>query len=110
VVSEIQVLLPTGGGSTTPLSWDTPAQAAGPGTTHEVLAGTVQSLHTSGGLAAAACASAGVSGESTQVPDGVPGPGEAFWYLVRGRNGCGVGELAAATAVRVAPASLCTTP
>jgi hypothetical protein len=110
VVGDLRVLLPYDGGATAPLTWTSLAQAAGPGTTHEVMAGTIQSLRLQAGLAGAGCAAAGIPDGLALVTDSVPAPGEAFWYLVRGRNGCGAGNLATASVSRIVPGGVCATP
>ena len=110
VAGDLQLLLPTDAGSTTRLTWTSVIQAAGPGTVHEVLAGTIQSLQGEGGAAGGGCAAAGLTGDLAQVADGTPTTGQAFWYLVRGRNGCGAGDLATAAVSRSIPAAVCSTP
>jgi hypothetical protein len=70
------------------LSWSSAAFAAGPATEHQVVRGLVAGLPV--GDASEACILTGALGSSTTDAD-LPPSGAAFWYLVRGRNDCGIG-------------------
>ena len=70
------------------LRWDS-ASGAGPGTVHDVLRGLVTQLPVGSG-AGDICLASGVANEFTSDA-AAPGGSSAFWYLVRGRNACGIG-------------------
>ena len=72
----------------TTLVW-TSAGSAGPGTVHDVPRGLVSQLPVGSG-AAEVCIASGPAATATDTA--TPGAGEAFWYLVRGRNACGTGS------------------
>ena len=76
------------------LGWDDLGPVAGPDTVYDVVIGSVQDVRDSGGFLGAACAAAGLPSATATlwVPD--PPPGEAVYYIVRGRNGCGDGTYA----------------
>ncbi|RMF70780.1 MAG: hypothetical protein D6738_15300, partial [Acidobacteria bacterium] len=71
------------------LSWDSAAPGAGSATVHDVLRGPARELPATD---LADCLARGVPGESLEDPERPP-VGEAFWYVVRGRNACGAGPL-----------------
>jgi hypothetical protein len=70
----------------TTLSW-TPAS---PSPTYSVLRGLVAELPVGPGAGDEQCLESGVAGTSTLDPED-PASDTAFWYLVRGVNGCGAG-------------------
>jgi hypothetical protein len=75
--------------ATANLSWDAQDVSAGPGTTYDLVSGT---LGPGPGVnfAGASCRqSAGPASYSDGNPD--PAIGFGYWYLSRARNGCGVG-------------------
>lgn len=67
------------------------APAAGSGTIHDIVAGSLQSLRASQSFAAATCAASGIAGGSLPDPVADPPSGGGIYYLVRGRNACGAG-------------------
>jgi hypothetical protein len=70
------------------VTWTSPAPLYGPGTTQNLLRGDVGSLPVDGGLSET-CVTSGVSGPS--APDAtLPSADQAFWYLTRGANSCGM--------------------
>jgi glucose/arabinose dehydrogenase len=79
--------------------WDRQTGAAGPGTTTTIVSGPVSGLRASGGYAAACDLAAGVAGTSFNDPRPAPPIGEAYYYLVRGQNGCGQGTFGDGTPV-----------
>jgi uncharacterized repeat protein (TIGR01451 family) len=78
------------------IRWDSAVPGAGPGTLHDLLRGNVQDL-ASRIDQPADCLVQG--SEATLAADvAVPLEGQAFWYLVRGRNLCGAGTLGSGSA------------
>jgi hypothetical protein len=73
----------------TTLHWDSAAPAAGVGTVHQVLRGVLSQLPVGSGVSET-CVATGEAG--TGYGDAtLPAPGTGFWYLVRGKNSCGLG-------------------
>ena len=69
------------------IAWDS-ASAAGPGTVHDVLRGTTNQFPVGSG--AETCLAPGIAAATTS--DGSSPPLlVSYWYLVRGRNACGIG-------------------
>jgi len=79
-------LLVTGTGT---LEWSSQAATAGPSTVYDVVEGGVLDLIAAGDISAATCMVGGTSLTSATDPN-PPQPGGTY-YLVRGRNACGVG-------------------
>jgi hypothetical protein len=71
------------------LTWSSEALRSGPGTVYDVMRGRTGHFPV-GSDAAETCAVQGTSATSLP-PDQPPALGEAFYYLVRGENACGVG-------------------
>jgi hypothetical protein len=71
------------------ITWDS-ALAAGPGTVHDVARGLVSELPVGAGPGES-CPAPG-SAAATTSDASTPPISNAFWYLVRGRNACGVGS------------------
>lgn len=71
------------------LSWDSDADHSGSSTEYDVLSGALTELPVGGG-ASERCVVAGSSITFTNDSQD-PEPGTGFYYLVRGRNACGVG-------------------
>jgi hypothetical protein len=69
------------------LTWDSAVSAAGSGTVYDVAAGSALVFPVGSGPGES-CMASGVTAETTWDPT-VPGSGS--WYLVRGRNACGLG-------------------
>jgi hypothetical protein len=83
---EIITLSQPGPGS---LSWDSESAHSGSSTVYDVLSGALAELPVAGG-ASERCVDAGSL--ITIANDSVdPAPGTGFYYIVRGRNACGVG-------------------
>jgi DNA-binding beta-propeller fold protein YncE len=82
--------LAVAGTSPTLLAWDEQAPIAGPGVVYEVLGGSLAALRADG-VGATTCLASSVA---LPYADGLanPGPGDGRFYLVRARNGCGVGS------------------
>jgi len=78
----------TGGSSTETFTWTLPSDPGGSGTVYDLISTTVRSDFSG---ASAVCAARGVSGTSA-ADTTVPGAGQALYYLVRGRNSCGLGS------------------
>lgn len=71
------------------LTWSAEAPRSGSGTLHDVLRGQIEQLPVGSGPGET-CVIQGTS--ATSLPVGAaPPPGSGFYYLVRGKNGCGVG-------------------
>ncbi len=70
------------------LTWDA-VPSAPPGTVYDVARGLVSELPVGGG-SAETCMAYGISSPTTSDL-ALPGEGQAFWYLVRGRHPCGTG-------------------
>ncbi len=77
-------------GPPTGLSWTGQGALVGPGTTYDLVSGTVPGGGGPPGFTGAACLH---SGGGTTYQDTRPNPaaGTGYWYLVRGRNSCGIG-------------------
>ena len=71
------------------LVW-TSAAGAGPGTVHDVVRGDLGELPVGSGVSEL-CLASGIAPPNIEDAT-VPAPEEGFWYLVRGRNSCGVGN------------------
>lgn len=78
-----------GAAGETLLTWSSLAASAGSGTVYDVARGDLATLASSGTGASSALGCA-VAGNATSDP-AVPVGGAGVYYLVRGRNGCGVG-------------------
>ncbi len=83
------------------LSWDA-ATGAGSATVHDVIRGSLAELPVGGG-AGEFCLASGIAA-ATATDGAVPGPGDGFWYLVRGRNACGSGPYGPAALPRLSTA------
>ena len=70
------------------MSWNS-ASGAGPGTVHDVLRGSTSELPVGSG-AGETCLVAGIAAATASDP-ALPPVMSSYWYLVRGRNACGVG-------------------
>ncbi len=77
------------------LFWDSAVSAAGSGTTHDVVRGHLSELPVGAGVSEL-CLFSQEPGWIVQDPE-TPAPGEGFWYLVRGTNGCGAGTWGSAS-------------
>jgi hypothetical protein len=75
------------------LQWQDLGPVAGSGTAYDVLAGALGDLRATGDLSLAALVATGVAGTTVASPVADPAPGDGIYYLVRGVNGCGVGNL-----------------
>jgi hypothetical protein len=71
------------------LEWDSAAPSAGSATAHDVVAGRISDLPVGSG--AETCLESSITAASTVVPE-LPPTGHGSWYLVRGRNACGIGS------------------
>jgi hypothetical protein len=72
------------------MSWSSMSVPCGPGTTYNVLRGTLAQLPVGGG-ADQTCVGSGLLETSAADTDD-PDAGSGFYYLVRGGNGCGDGS------------------
>lgn len=84
----------THGDASDALAWNDLDPVAGPDTTYDVVIGSVQELRGSGNFLGALCGAAALPSASTTLPTLDPAPGEAVYYIVRGRNACGDGTYA----------------
>lgn len=80
----------------TTLMWEASQPTAGAATVHDVLRGRLSELPVGSG-AGETCLVAGTAEASASDFD-EPVSGSGFWYLVRGRNGCGAGTYGANSA------------
>jgi hypothetical protein len=87
------------------LSWDSVGPSAGDGTVYDVVRGYLSELPVGRG-ASETCLARGLA-EAATVDTEVPPPGEGYWYLVRGRNGCGIGGYGTASAGQVRSTTVC---
>jgi len=89
---EVHALLAAdAGGGSLGLSWESLDPVVGPAAVYDIVTGTVSELRADSGFARASCLASELA--DTPATDNRPGPtsGEAFYYLVRGRNACGFG-------------------
>ncbi|MCI0410138.1 MAG: hypothetical protein L0191_16540 [Acidobacteria bacterium] len=79
-----------GGGAVT-ISWASLDPVVGPGAIYDVLSGAISQLISDRGYTRASCLANTLT--DTPFTDSLPGPppGQATYYLVRGRNACGLG-------------------
>ena len=70
------------------IEWDSAAPNSGLGTTHEALRGEIGQLPVGG--ESETCIGPGTTGTSV-IDTTTPPSGKCYYYLVRGRNACGVG-------------------
>jgi hypothetical protein len=77
----------------TVIEWDSAIPAAGSATVHDALTGIIGELPVGSGPSET-CLESGIAATSLPIQD-VPPPSTAYWYLVRGRNGCGAGTYGA---------------
>jgi len=87
------------GGGAVIVPWDSLDPVVGPGALYDLVSGEVSQLQADSGFANAACLAAGLA--DTPFSDSRPGPapGQATYYLVRGRNACGLGTYGNSTMV-----------
>jgi hypothetical protein len=76
------------------LAWDDLDLVAGSGTTYDVVIGSVQDLRRSRDFLGARCAASALPSAAVTLPGPDPPPGEAIYFIVRGRNACGDGTYA----------------
>jgi len=79
----------------TMLIWNSAAPGSGSGTVHDVVRGLLAELPVGGGPSET-CLQSG-SASATVTDASLPGPGQGYWYIVRGKNICGVGPYCMAT-------------
>ncbi len=86
---EVASLTVNRAGATGSLAWASLAATAGSGTVYDVVCGDLATLLSAGtgGASALAC---GIAATSASDPS-VPPAGSGVYYLVRGRNACGIG-------------------
>jgi lysophospholipase L1-like esterase len=73
------------------VGWESLGPVAGPGTRYDVVAGDLGALRRSASFDAARCTAPSVPDPAIVDPEADPPPGDGVYYLVRGRNGCGIG-------------------
>ena len=73
------------------VSWASQAATAGTGTRYDVSRGSVAALRSSGNWSGASCYAQNQV-VTTVIDTALPSTGDSTWYLVRARNGCGVGS------------------
>ena len=79
----------------TTLSWTSAASDAGPDTAHDVVRGALGQFPV-GSQPAETCLASAIPGAAI-VDAALPDLGTGFWYLVRGRNACGIGTWGSAS-------------
>ncbi|HET9481672.1 MAG TPA: hypothetical protein VFP98_07950 [Candidatus Polarisedimenticolia bacterium] len=82
------------------LRWEDLRPSSGAATVHDVVTGSLEDLHATGGFSDAACAATQVAAASLEDPVPEPLPGSGVWYLVRGRNSCGTGTFSEPAALQ----------
>jgi subtilisin-like proprotein convertase family protein len=87
------------------LAWDSLAETSGTAATYDVVRGDVDELPVGAGPSEV-CAGVGVEGTSS-TDAGTPGSGDAWYYVVRGVNGCGAGTYGADAAGTARSSSAC---
>jgi hypothetical protein len=80
--------LSAAGSGPTALSWNDQGALVGPGTTYDLVSGTL--VMGAPGFASATCLQAAGSPSYSDTRAG-PAPGLGYWYLARGKNSCGAG-------------------
>lgn len=80
------------GGAVAALRWDDQAEAVGDGVRYDVVSGTLDELWADSALTRAGCLQSGVTGTAFDDGRPAPAPGDGFYYLVRARNACGLGD------------------
>ncbi len=93
------------GADGTTLSWTSAAPGAGSATVHDLLRGDLGELPVGSG-GAETCVALGITAATASDPE-VPLLGKGFWYLVRGRNSCGVGSYGTDSAGIPRPGAAC---
>ncbi len=94
IPAEVAGLRLESGGRT--LVWEASQATSGADTVHDVLRGGLRELPVGSGAGETCLASGTVAASTSDLDEPVPGDG--FWYLVRGRNGCGTGTYGADSA------------
>jgi hypothetical protein len=79
------------------LAWDSLSPRSGSSTLYDVMAGDLAQVALLGGGPADRCLAGAEAGTALADPLPAPSPGEGWFYLVRGRNGCGTGRYEIAT-------------
>ena len=77
------------GADKTTVSWTSAAPGSGAATVHDLVRGRLDELPVGSG-GSEACLASGIAGSSVQDASSPPST-DGFWYLVRGKNGCGIG-------------------
>ena len=86
----------------TNVSWNDQGPAVGPGTTYDLVSGSILAAGTLDYSAAACIQTAGGPSFSETRPN--PATGQVIWYLSRGRNSCGLGTFGSASRDATIPA------
>jgi len=79
-------------GPSTLYSWDSQDAVNGTGTVYDVVSGLVSALLSSRNFSAAGCAMNDIADTPFTDPNPDPPAGNAYYYLVRARNSCNVGN------------------
>jgi hypothetical protein len=74
---------------TSTLLWNSALPQAGSSTVHDVVRGSIGSWPVGSG--SESCLASGLTGNAFVDPE-LPTRGSGYWYLVRGRNSCGIGS------------------
>src|SRR5262245_24053402 len=89
---EVLDLQATLSGGLVSVSWSSLDPVAGSGTVYDLLSGFVSHLRAEAGFARAACPATPLDDTPFTATRPSPAPGQAAYYLVRGRNSCGMGS------------------
>jgi len=77
----------------TRLGWDSQAESSGTSTTYDVVSGSLLDLRVTGAFGGATCLAGGVVSPLYDDTRTGPGTGDAYLYLLRAVNSCGVGSV-----------------
>jgi M6 family metalloprotease-like protein len=91
-VKDVHVAMSQLGTDYLDVSWSDLEAQAGPAVRYDIDSGDLALLKTPAGFTDALCVHIGTSEPHATVWRPLPAPGQGFWYLVRGRNDCGVGS------------------
>ncbi|PYQ10459.1 MAG: hypothetical protein DMH00_11210, partial [Acidobacteria bacterium] len=80
------------GGGVVTVSWESLDPVVGAGTLNDLVGGVVSQLRIDSGYARASCLATSLADTPFTDSRSGPPPGQATYYLVRGRNACGLGS------------------
>lgn len=80
-------------GPPTTLGWDAQSGTSGPGTTYDVVTGSLSDVRATGTFDAACTLATDLSTPRAADGRSGPPPGDAFYYIVQARNACSTGTI-----------------